>query len=264
MKHGDIALLVVTGGPGVVREAMRSGKRVVAAGPGNPPSVVDETADLEQAGRDLVLGASLDNNIICTDEKEVLCVAPAADRLKEAMRSAGAYELEGAAIARLKDLVLAEDRGPSAHATVKKEFVGRDAGRILDALGISGHGDPRLVLVEVPPEHPFVWTELLMPVLPLSRVPNVDSGIDLARRVEHGFRHTASMHSRNVDKLSKMARVINTSIFVKNGPNYAGLGFGGEGFTSFTIASPTGDGLTTARTFTRPRRCVLVDRFRIV
>lgn len=264
MKHPGVALLVVTGGPAVVREAMKSGKRVVAAGPGNPPSVVDETADFAQAGRDLVLGASLDNNIICTDEKEVICVGSVADRLKEAMRASGAYELDGAAIGRLKALVLADDKGPAAHSVVNKEFVGKNAGAILDAIGIAGHGDPRIVLVEVPQEHPFVWTELLMPVLPLARVPNVDAGIDLARRCEHGFRHTASMHSRNVDKLSKMARVMNTSIFVKNGPNYAGLGFGGEGYTSFTIASPTGDGLTNARTWTRPRRCVLVDRFRIV
>ncbi|MFH1279530.1 MAG: aldehyde dehydrogenase family protein [Candidatus Eisenbacteria bacterium] len=264
MKHPDVRLVVVTGGPAVVREAMASGKRVVAAGPGNPPSVVDETADFDQAGRDLVAGASLDNNIICTDEKEVISVASVADRLKEAMSRAGAYELEGSMIGKLKSLVLAEDRGPAAHSVVRKEFVGKNAGYILDALGVAVHGDPRLVLVEVPQEHPFVWTELLMPVFPLARVPNVDAGIDLARRAEHGFRHTASMHSRNIDKLSKMARVMNTSIFVKNGPNYAGLGFGGEGFTSFTIASPTGDGLTNARTWTRPRRCVLVDRFRIV
>ena len=55
-----------------------------------------------------------------------------------------------------------------------------------------------------------------------------------------------------------------SSSFVKNAPSVAGLGFGGEGFTSFTIASPTGDGLTTARTFTRERRCTLAGYFRIV
>jgi len=264
MRHEKVALLVVTGGGAVVREAMASGKRVVAAGPGNPPAVVDETADLDQAGRDLVRGASLDNNVICTDEKEVICVASVADGLKESMRRHGAYEIEGEAISRLRSLVLSEDRGPAAHSVTNKEWVGRNAGVLLDAIGVSGHGDPRLIIADVPAEHPFVWTELLMPVIGIARVPNVDAGIDLARRCEHGFRHTASMHSKNIDKLSKMARVANCSIFIKNGPNYAGLGFGGEGFTSFTIASPTGDGLTTALTFTRPRRCVLVDRFRIV
>ena len=103
-----------------------------------------------------------------------------------------------------------------------------------------------------------------MPVLPLVRIADVDDAIELAVQVEHGFRHTAMMHSPNMEKLSKMARAINTSIFVKNGPCYAGLGQGGEGYTSFTIASPTGEGLTTARSFTRERRCTLEDYFRIV
>ncbi|MBN1825775.1 MAG: aldehyde dehydrogenase EutE [Candidatus Eisenbacteria bacterium] len=264
MTHPGIRLLVVTGGPGVVAAAMRSGKRVVAAGPGNPPAVVDETADVERAGKDLVLGSSLDNNIICVDEKEVICVAAVADRLRDAMVRAGAHLLEPNRLEALEKLVLAENAGPGRHGAPRKEWVGRDASRILDALGVPAAGDPRIVLVETEPDHPFVWTELLMPVIPLCRVPDVDAAIDLAVRVEQGFGHTASMHSRNLDALSRMARAVNTSIFVKNGPNYSGLGFGGEGHTSFTIASPTGEGLTDARTFTRPRRCVLVDRFRIV
>jgi acyl-CoA reductase-like NAD-dependent aldehyde dehydrogenase len=113
-------------------------------------------------------------------------------------------------------------------------------------------------------DHTFFWTELMMPVLPLVRVRHVDEAIALAVEVEHGFRHTASMHSRNIDKLHDMARACDCSIFVKNGPNAAGLGWNGEGPTSFTIASPTGEGMTTAKSFTRIRRCTLVDRFRIV
>ncbi len=264
MTHQAIRLLVVTGGGGVVKAAMASGKRVVAGGPGNPPAVVDETADLDQAGRDIVLGASLDNNLVCTDEKEVICVDSVADRLLESMRRAGAYQLEGEQIDRLKKLVLAEDRGPGTWSPPNKEFVGKDANDILDAIGIQTTADHRLVIADVPNDHSFIWSELMMPVIGVTRVRDADAAIDLAQRAEHGFHHTASMHSKNIDKLSKMARTINTSIFVKNGPNYAGLGFGGEGFTSFTIASPTGDGLTTALTFSRPRRCVIVDRFRIV
>lgn len=264
MKHPSIRLLVVTGGAGVVSAAMASGKRVVAAGPGNPPSVVDETADLDQAGRDIVAGGSLDNNVICVDEKEVICVDSVADALKESMRSHGAYELAGEDIDRLRKLVLSDDRGPGRQSVPNRDFIGKDAGYILDALGIRTAHDHRLIVADVPNDHPFIWSELMMPVMGLTRVGNVDDAIDLARRAEHGFRHTASMHSRNIDKLSKMARVMDCSIFIKNGPHYAGLGFGGEGSTSFTIASPTGDGLTNALTFTRPRRCVLVDRFRIV
>ena len=264
MTHPKIRLVVVTGGGAVVREAMNSGKKVIAAGPGNPPAVVDETADLDSAAKHLVNGASLDNNIVCICEKEVLAVDSVVDRLKARMIDSGALEIKGRDIDRMKDLIIKEDRGPSKHAVTRREFVGKDAPLLLSEIGLKDAGDPRLIICETPETHPFVWTELLMPVLAIVRVRDADAGIRLAKQVEHGFGHSAMMHSTNIAMLSKMARYINTTIFVKNGPSYAGLGFGGEGFTSFTIASPTGEGLTSARTFTRMRRCVLVDYFRIV
>ena len=264
MKHAKVRLLVVTGGGAVVREAMKSGKKVIAAGPGNPPVVVDETADLETAGRHIVDGASLDNNIVCVCEKEVLAVDGIVDRLKRSMIAAGAVEVRGADLEKLRSLVIQEDRGPSKHATTRRELVGKDASQFLSAIGVRSETGPRLIICETPASHNFVWTELLMPILPIVRVPDVDTGIRLAKDVEQGFGHSAMMHSTNIAKLSQMARFIGTTIFVKNGPCYAGLGFGGEGYTSFTIASPTGEGLTSARTFTRMRKCVLVDYFRIV
>jgi propionaldehyde dehydrogenase len=264
MRHPQIRALVVTGGPGVVNEALKSGKKVFGAGPGNPPVVVDETADLEKAGREIVAGASFDNNVICTDEKEVFVVEAAAQALKNAMRANGAFEVTGPAVERLRALILAKDNGPRQHGEVTREWVGQDATKILAAIGVQAPASTRLIIVDTPVDHPFVWTELLMPVLPIARVRHVDEAIDLAVQAEHGYRHTASMWSRNIEKLSHMARVIDCSIFVKNGPNYAGLGMGGEGFTSFSIAGRTGEGMTTARTFTRRRRCVLVDYFRIV
>ncbi|MDI6807586.1 MAG: aldehyde dehydrogenase EutE [Candidatus Eisenbacteria bacterium] len=264
MKHPGIRLLVVTGGSAVVKQAMQSGKRVIAAGPGNPPVVVDETADIEKAGKDIVNGASLDNNIVCISEKEIIAVSSIADGLKAAMTRNGACELKGHQIERLKSLLLEKDNGPRKHAVMNKKYVGKDAKLILGELGIRAQDDIRLIVVETDKDHPFVWTEMMTSVIPLVRVADVDEGILLAKEVEHGFAHTAVMHSKNIEKLSKMAKYMNASIFVKNGPSYAGLGFGGEGFTSFTIASPTGEGLTSARTFVRPRRCVLVDYFRIV
>lgn len=264
MKHPKVRLVVVTGGGAVVKEAMASGKKVIAAGPGNPPVVVDETADLDQAASQIVDGASLDNNIVCVCEKEVLAVESIADQLKAKMLKYGAVEIKGKDLENLAKLVIKEDRGPSRHAVTRREYVGKDAAVFLREIGISGHSDARLIICETPLEHPFVWTELLMPILPIVRVKDADQAILLAKRVEQGFGHTAVMHSTDITRLSKMARFINTTIFVKNGPAYAGLGFGGEGYTSFTIASPTGEGLTSARTFTRMRRCVLVDYFRIV
>jgi propionaldehyde dehydrogenase len=264
MRHEKVRLLVVTGGGAVVREAMKSGKKVIAAGPGNPPVVVDETADLTSAAAHIVNGASLDNNIVCICEKEVIAVDGITDRLKEKMVAAGAVELKGDDVEKLRKVIIKEDRGPSRHAVTRREFVGKDAPRFLEAIGIKGGSQARLVICETSASHPFVWTELLMPVLPIVRVADVDEGIRLATEVEQGFGHSAMRHSTNITKLSQMARSIETTIFVKNGPCYAGLGFGGEGFTSFTIASPTGEGLTSARTFTRMRKCVLVDYFRIV
>ena len=264
LRAKGIRLNVVTGGPGVVREALNAGKKAITAGPGNPPSVVDETADLEKAARDLIAGASLDNNIICTDEKEIVAVALIADRLKEALARAGAVVLQPHQTEKLRKLLLEKEQGPRKHATINRSYVGKNVDVILKDAGIPCDPKCRLAVCEVDNDHPFVWTEMMMPVLPLTRVRTVDEAIDYAILVEHGFRHTASMHSRNIDKLSKMARACNCSIFVKNGPNFAGLGYGGEGPTSFTIASPSGEGMTTARSFTRLRRCTLVDHFRIV
>jgi acyl-CoA reductase-like NAD-dependent aldehyde dehydrogenase len=264
LNYQGIRLNVVTGGPGVVKEALAAGKKAISAGPGNPPAVVDETADLERAARDLVAGASFDNNIICTDEKAVVAVALIADGLKEAFALAGAVVLPPHHIEKLRRMLLEKEHGPRQHAEINRRYVGKDAGLILRDAGIPCDPRTRLALCEVDADHPFLWTEMMMPVLPLTRARTVDEAIDFALLVEQGYRHTASMHSRNIEKLSRMARLCDCSIFVKNGPNYAGLGFGGEGPTSFTIASPTGEGMTTARSFTRVRRCTLVDHFRIV
>jgi acyl-CoA reductase-like NAD-dependent aldehyde dehydrogenase len=264
LRYPGIRLNVVTGGPGVVREALDAGKKAITAGPGNPPAVVDETADLERAARDIVAGASLDNNVICTDEKEVIAVSLIADRLKEAFARSGAIVLPPHQIEQLRKVVLEEERGPRKYAIINRKFVGKNVDVILREAGIPCDPSKRIALCEVDADHPFVWTEMMMPVLPMVRVRSADEAIDYALLVEHGFRHTASMHSRNIDKLSRMARLCDCSIFVKNGPNFAGLGYRGEGPTSFTIASPTGEGMTTARSFTRLRRCTLVDAFRIV
>ncbi|HKQ47282.1 MAG TPA: aldehyde dehydrogenase family protein [Phycisphaerae bacterium] len=264
MKHKGVRLLVVTGGPGVVQAAMASGKRAICAGPGNPPVVVDETADIEKAGRDVVLGASFDNNVVCTDEKEVFVVASVADRFIKAMEAAGAVVLTRPQAAAIEKVIFEETRGPRKPGVTNKKWVGKNANVILEQIGMRVPDSVRLAVLDVPVEHPLIWTEQLMPVLPVARVANVHEAVDLAVAAEHGFGHSAAMHSKHLSHLSEMARRINCSIFVKNGPIYAGLGEGGEGYSSFSIASPTGEGLTDPRSFSRERRCVIVDHFRIV
>jgi acyl-CoA reductase-like NAD-dependent aldehyde dehydrogenase len=240
---------------------MNSGKKVIAAGPGNPPAVVDETADLENAARNIVLGASIDNNIICTAEKEVIAVASIADALKDRLAANGCAFVDGAKLRELEKLVLVQGKG-GTHPN--KDWIGKNAGVIGRQIGVRAGDELRLLMAEVDEQHPFVQLEMLMPVLPLVRVPDATEAIATAKRVEHGFGHTAVMYSRNIAHLHAMARTINTSIFVKNASNLAGLGDGGEGYTSFTIASPTGEGLTTVANFTRERRCTLKEYFRIV
>jgi acyl-CoA reductase-like NAD-dependent aldehyde dehydrogenase len=264
MVHPDVPVLLVTGGGGVVKEAMRTDKRVVAAGPGNPPAVVDQTADIEKAARDIVLGASFDNNIVCIDEKTVIAIDTIADSLVRKMADHGAYVLKEHELRRIERVVFSEMGPARKPGVINKEWIGKNAGEILAEIGIQVGSEVRLAVAEVPVEHSLVWTEQMLPVLPVVRVSDIDRAIDLAVRSEHGFRHTASIHSTNVETITRMARAMNCSIFVANGPHYAGLGEGGEGFTSFSIASPTGDGLTRPRTFSRERRITVVGALRIV
>jgi aldehyde dehydrogenase len=264
MHHPDVRLLLVTGGPAVVREALKTDKRAVTAGPGNPPAVVDQTADVEKAARDIVAGASFDNNVICTDEKTTIVVETVADHLVRGMGKHGGYVLKQHELKRLEHVIFDELGPPSRPGRINPAWIGKDAGVILAEIGIRADADVRLVVAEVPREHSLVWTEQMMPVMPVVRISNVEQAIDLAVRSEHGFRHTASIHSTNVDTITRMARAMNCSIFVANGPNFAGLGQGGEGFSSFSIASPTGDGLTRPRTFSRERRITVVGALRIV
>jgi aldehyde dehydrogenase len=264
MYHPDVRVLLVTGGPGVVKEALKTQKKAITAGPGNPPAVVDQTADVSKAGRDIVNGASFDNNIICVDEKTTIVVDTVADRLIQAMTAAGAYRLKEHELKRLERVIFKEVGDPGRPGVINGQWIGKDADKILAAIGVETDPSIRLLLAEVPPDHSLVWTEQMMPVMPVVRVKDVDVAIDLAVRSEHGFRHTASIHSTNVATITKMAREMNCSIFIANGPNYAGLGAGGEGFTSFSIASPTGEGLTRPRTFSRVRRVTVVGALNYV
>jgi propionaldehyde dehydrogenase len=264
MYHPDVRVLLVTGGPGVVKEALKTHKKSITAGPGNPPAVVDQTADISKAGRDVVNGASFDNNIICVDEKTTIVVDTVADRLIQAMTAAGAYRLKEHELKRLERVIFKEMGQPEKPGLINPEWIGKDADKILGSIGVETDPSIRLLLAEVPADHSLVWTEQMMPVMPVVRVKDVDVAIDLAVRSEHKFRHTASIHSTNVATITKMARAMNCSIFVANGPNYAGLGEGGEGFTSFSIASPTGEGLTRPRTFSRVRRVTVVGALNYV
>lgn len=257
-----VRLMVGTGGMGLVNALLRSGKKTIGAGAGNPPVVVDETADIPLAAEKIYTGASFDNNLLCLAEKEVFALAPIAGRLVEEMQARGAYLLNENELDKVTQYCMTKD---DSGWHTQKQAVGQNAGDILEAAGIPGHKDCRLAIALTHKDHPFVQVEQLMPVLPIVPCPSLDDAIRWAKEAEHGNRHTASMFSQNITSLTRFAKEIETTIFVKNGATLAGVGFEGEGYTTMTIAGPTGEGLTCARSFTRQRRCVLGDGgFRIV
>lgn len=253
MKHKDIHLIAATGGPGVVTAVLSSGKRGIGAGAGNPPALVDETADIRKAAEDIVNGCTFDNNLPCIVEKEIVAVDSIADELLHYMvNEQGCYMISKEEQDALTEVVLKGGR-------LNRKCVGRDAKTLLGMIGITVPDNIRCITFEGPKEHPLIAEELMMPILGVVRAKDFDDAVEQAVWLEHGNRHSAHIHSKNVDNITKYAKAIDTAILVKNGPSYAALGFGGEGYCTFTIASRTGEGLTSASTFTKRRRCVMTD-----
>ncbi|MDY0169969.1 MAG: aldehyde dehydrogenase EutE [Thermoguttaceae bacterium] len=263
--HPGIALLSVTGGPGVAKAAMKQAKRALVAGPGNPPVVVDETADLDRAARCIIYGAAYDNNLLCISEKQVFVVDRVFDAMMAAMGRAGALRLSPAEVDALTRVAIAPPSEEThGHPVANKEFVGRDAADLARAVGRNVPAGTELVFGETDESNLFVAAEQMMPFLPFVRARDVDHAIDMAVRSEHGFRHTAVIHSHDVTHMTRMGKRMDTTIFVKNGASLAGLGNGGEGYGSYSIAGLTGEGITTPYTYTRERRCTMVDSLRIL
>lgn len=260
-RHEQVPLLVATGGPGVARAALKQPKRAIVAGPGNPPVVIDETADFDNAARSIILGAAFDNNLMCIGEKEVFVVESVFGPAMDAMRRAGAVELDRDQIARLTEAAFdwTED-----HYAVNKQWIGKGApelGRLAGAEVIEGVD---LLYGETAEDNPFVAEEQMMPFVPFVRCRHFDEALELAVKYEHGFGHTALIHSNNLEHITRMGRLMNTTIFVANGPSTAGVGVGGEGYPSYSIATPTGEGITNPMTFTRFRRASVSGALRLV
>ncbi|NLK74201.1 MAG: aldehyde dehydrogenase EutE [Clostridiales bacterium] len=254
IKHKDIPLIVATGGPGVVTTVLSSGKRGIGAGAGNPPVLVDETADIKKAAQDIINGCTFDNNLPCIAEKEIVAVEKIVDELTYYLIENGGFVISREDQNRLIATVFKDGK-------LNRNCVGRDARTLLSMIGIDAPANTRCIIFEGEKENPLIAEELMMPILGIVRAKDIDDAIEKAVWLEHGNRHSAHMHSKNVDNLTKFGQAIDTAIFVKNAPSYAALGFGGEGFCTFTIASRTGEGLTSARTFTKQRRCVMSDSF---
>lgn len=253
MKHPAIQLIAATGGPGVVTAVLSSGRRGIGAGAGNPPALVDETADIRKAAEDIVNGCTFDNNLPCIAEKEIVAVAPVVDELMHYMiEEQGCYLASEEEQERLVQIVFT----PKG---LNRKCVGKDAQTLLSMIGVQVPGNIRCIIFEGAKEHKLIATELMMPILGIVRAADFDDAVEQAVWLEHGNRHSAHIHSKNIDRITKYAKALDTAILVKNAPSYAALGFGGEGYCTFTIASRTGEGLTSAKSFTKSRRCVMSD-----
>jgi aldehyde dehydrogenase len=261
-----VRLLCVTGGPGVVKAAMQAGKRAICAGPGNPPVLVDDTAEMKRAAVSIIKGAAYDNNLLCIGEKEVFALNSIADELMSEMAKNGAVRLNSAQLDRLTKAAFTFKEGHGggcAEPSVNKDFIGKDPAVLAKAAGVDIPAGTQLLFAETDAKHPFVIEEQMMPFVPIVRVNSVEEGIAAAKEAEHNYKHTAIIHSHDVEHMTAMGRALDTTLFIKNGPCMAGLGAGGEGYLSFSIATPTGEGVTNPKTFTRVRRCVMVDNLRI-
>jgi aldehyde dehydrogenase len=265
-KSPEIDLICVTGGPGVVKAAMQSGKRAVCAGPGNPPVVVDETARLDKAARSIIVGGAFDNNLLCIGEKQVFVVEKVFREFMAAMDKAGAVRLSAPQLAALTSEAFktSEGVGGCSKPVLNRKLIGADAAVLARHAGTSAPESCELLFAEADFDHPFVQEEQMMPMVPVVRVRDVDEAIEKARLSEHGYKHSAMIHSRDIEAMTRMGRVMDCTLFVKNGPCIAGLGMGGEGYASFSVATATGEGITTPMTFTRKRRCVMVDQLNLV
>lgn len=262
-NHPDVSLLSITGGPGVVKAAMATNKKVIAAGPGNPPVLVDETADLDRAAECIVKGATFDNNILCIAEKEVFVVESVFDKFLMSLVKAGAFKLDDISFKLLAEKAFIRDE-KGGHI-LNRDLVGRNASHLADLVRVNIPEGTKLLFAETDLNNIFVQEEQMMPVLPIVRAKDFKEALEFCLNAEHGYRHTSLIHSRDMNRITEFAKAMNTTIVVANG--YSNQGDGpddGEAYMAFTIATPTGEGVTSPRNFCRIRRLAVAGSLRFV
>ena len=257
MNSPVVKVLVGTGGPAMVAALMKSGKKVIAAGAGNPPSIIDETADIVKAAAGIYSSASFDNNLLCIAEKEIFVLDTVYDAFIDAMVKQGAYEMSRKEADAVTAIGIIET--PEGVHAANKKWVGQHANKLLAEAGITVTGDPRLAIFEAKNEDLYVQIEQMMPVLPIVRCHSFEQAMEWAVAAEHGNQHSASIWSKNIDRVTAFGKAIDTTIFVQNGGTLAAFGIGGSGSNGPTIATPTGEGVCEAGTFTRRRRFAMAD-----
>ena len=253
MDDPKVAMMIGTGGPAMVATLMAGTKKVVAAGPGNVPVVVDETVDAKAAAQTLYNFIPFENNMLCITEKVAFVVEDVYDDFIEGMREAGARILTEEEKHKCEEALLIPHE---PYYEPNKKFVGKDANVCLKAAGIEVDEsvDLKLAIIECANEDPYVACEQLMPVFPVVKCKDAQDAMEKAIVAEHGYHHSAAIWTKDLDRATWYGRRIGVTCLAMNGPTVGATGVGGTGFGSSTIATTTGEGFTTPNTFTRVRR----------
>ncbi len=261
-NHEHVDLLSVTGGPEMVAMAMNCPKKVIAAGPGNPPVLIDETADLALAAKEITQSASYDNNVLCIAEKEIFVVESVFEQFMVEMQKVGNVRLTTNQMDALAKIAL---NLSGKHWLIGRDYVGRNANVLGKAIGLNLSDDVPLLFGETDRQHPWVVAEQMTSCVPVVRVKDFEDGLQAALKAEHGFRHTASIFTLDMNRATKYTRVMDCDVHTINGGTLRGDGGDlGEGYFSHTIATPTGEGICTPLNFVRKRRIMTHGALRFV
>ena len=195
MKHRDVAVILATGGMGLVRAAYSAGKPAYGVGPGNAPCFIERTADLAKAASDIILGKSFDNGLLCSSPNSVVVEVAVADEVKREFTRQGAHFLAPADADKLAALLVTPQRLPNA------KLVGRPAKYIAGQIGVTVPDTTRVLIAElkgVGRDYPLS-IEKLCPVLSYYVVADWREGCERCIQILRygGMGHTMSIHSRN-------------------------------------------------------------------
>ena len=253
MESPLVSLLIGTGGEGMVDLLMSAKKKVIAAGPGNVPTIIDETADVARAAQTLMMNVPVENTMLCITEKEAFVVEEVFDEFMAQMQKLGARLLTQEEAEKVAAVAVYQE--PNGKWMPVKKFVGRDPNVILEAAGVTPSDyDLRLAIIDANMDCPFVPCEQLMPIFPVVKCKDFAEAERLAVETEHGYHHSASIWTGSLERATHFGKLINTTCFAMNGATVAACGMDGTGTGSVTIATGTGEGFTNPATFTRVRR----------
>ncbi len=244
MRHPDVALILATGGPGMVKAAYSCGKPAIGVGAGNAPAWVSDDADPAAAGAAIVLSKSFDNGLICGSEQHIVCDVSKRDALVEALAA------NGGVVLTVEQTALIMEKAFDDNGHLLLPYVGRTATTIADMVGLTVPADTKLLVFPMTDDVPeeALGKERLAPVCSLFTVDGDDEAIAVCQRLlsYEGAGHTAVVHSDDADRIARFAEAIPCGRILVNVP--ATMGFCGvvTGLTpAFTLGCGTFGGNST-------------------